>query len=159
MTRRGITDGLGLKYQGLSHSDSRSSSTGAALPMQNLLCQKSHRVPLLSAARGCVICGELCGIRSASFGPIRKQIRGDVSPSTHSWPLRLGILGKQVSSMPRHSSPIWGGGGREPLNNDRYSTRDWTEAGLSKILLHLVRFNRLQSRRGSKTLSSVLRLL
>lgn len=60
--------------------------------------------------------------------------------------------------MPRHSSPIQGGR-HEPVNNDRYSTRDWAEAGLSKILLHLACFNRLQSERGSKTLSSVLRLL
>lgn len=85
--------GLGLKYQGPSHSDSRSSPTGAALPMQNLLCQKSHRVPPLCAESGCVICEELRGIRSASFGPIRKQIGWRCEPEHTQLALKTGDPG------------------------------------------------------------------
>lgn len=153
--RGGIIHGFALKCQKLPDlvwfqlRFNRCRSTYTELLNQN---------PINSTAVGssCVICVEICRIRSASFGPIWKQIKSMWTPSTHSWPLRLWILGKQVSSMPQHSSPM---GEHEPLNNDWYSTRDWTEAGLRKILLHLVCFNRLLSKRGSQTLSSVFRLL
>lgn len=54
--------------------DFRSGSTGAAAPpTQNY----SDKIPPSPPAAGsdCVICVELCRIRSASFGPIRKQIK------------------------------------------------------------------------------------
>lgn len=54
-------------------SDSRSGSTGAILPVQNYY----SKIPLTPLLQGVVkvIPVELSRIRSASFGPIRKQIK------------------------------------------------------------------------------------
>lgn len=132
-------------------SDFRSGSTNAASPINQ------NRINSNAAGSSCVICVELCRIRSASFGPIQKQIKAMWAQAHTAGPWDSG---SRVNKSPACLSTAhpWGRGGHEPLNNDWYSNRDWTEAGLSKILLHLACFNRLLTRKGSQTLSSVLRL-
>lgn len=137
-------------YEALS--DSRSGSTGAISPVQNYY----SKIPLTPLLQGVVkvIPVELSRIRSASFGPIRKQIKPTWTQAHTAGPWDSVSWANKCPACLSTAHP-WV---RGPWNPEQWLIH-WTDARLSKVLLHLACFNTMPAKRGPQTLSSVLRLL
>lgn len=86
-----------------------------------------NRINSTAAGSSCVICAELCRIRSASFGPIRKQIKAmwAQAHAAGSWD-----SGSWVNKGPACLSTAhpWGGTWATEQRSILYCRRDWSRA-------------------------------